>query len=329
MKPIEPVGMEVCSPNAERYYTEDGVCFSKESLIKLAKSWNLRRTNPIKNVNRKSKSELVKELNDRLKDICGDKNSVCWEEELNKNKDEIIRRDLRPKMPKAWVVDNPDSWLSNWDIQKVMSQYEDKPEFHYKFLGVVPINFEDVRENGELISKEVHALYNTKHLNNIFKKGIQTLGLILNLDRDDEPGSHWTSLFICIDPRKKCFGAYYYDSVSRPPPKEVTAFIKKFKEVLIKYLNSSKAPTELRLAVSKTEFKFLYGKTRHQYGNNECGVFSMVFQTRWIKLLERENNGGKSVSIEDVVDVKLTDEEMNKIYRRRLFSPNITVQPKK
>lgn len=320
MKPIEPVGMEVCSPNAERYYAEDGVCFSKESLIKLAESWNSRGTNLIKGINRKSKSQLVKELNNRLKDICGDKNSVCWEEELNKNKDEIIRRDLRPKMPKAWVVENPNSWLSNWDIQKVMSQYEDKPEFHYKFLGVVPINFEDTRDNGECISKEVCALY--KNIPKLIKKDIQSLGLITNLDRDDEPGSHWTSLFICIDPRKKCFGAYYYDSVSRPPPQEITNFIKKFSTVLLKYLNSSKAPAELREALMKNEFRYKYGRTRHQYGNNECGVFSMVFQTRWIKLLERENNGGKSVTIEDVVDVKLTDEEMNKIYRRRLFSPN-------
>lgn len=325
MKPIEPTGLQVCSPNAEKYYNEDGVCFSRTSLIKLAESWNSSGKNVIKGIKGKSKKQLVKELNERLKPECGDKNSVCWEEKLNTDKNPIIKRDLRPKMPKAWVEDNPDSWLSNWDIQKVMIQYEEKPEFHYKFLGVVPINFEDKDAHGECISKEVCKLYKT--LPKLIKGGLQCVGLITNLDRDDEPGSHWTSLFICVDHTKNCFGAYYYDSVSRVPPKEITAFVTSLKNVLIKYLVKSNAkltPKELH-----DKFTFKYNKVRHQYGNNECGVFSMVFQTRWIKLLERENNGGKEIELDDVVDVKLTDEEMNKIYRRRLFSPNLTAVPKK
>ena len=56
-----------------------------------------------------------------------------------KEKKSIISAYFRPKQPDEWKK-KPHTWLNSDDIQSVMKQYEDVYP-HFKFLGVVPIDF--------------------------------------------------------------------------------------------------------------------------------------------------------------------------------------------
>ena len=72
-----------------------------------------------------------------------------------------------------------------------MNQYEDRFE-DFLFLGPVPIDFDSKDSYGKCIIPEICKL-NIKELtdDNIYK-----IGIIFNLDKHDQPGSHWVSLYI-------------------------------------------------------------------------------------------------------------------------------------
>ena len=56
--------------------------------------------------------------------------------------------------------------------------------------------------------------------------GKNKIAIVFNLDRHDQPGSHWVSLFIDLE----CKFIFYFDSAGNPIPEE----IKVLKDRLIK-----------------------------------------------------------------------------------------------
>ena len=185
-----------------------------------------------------------------------------------------------------------------------MEQYEKKKKYNYKFLGVFPIDFATKINN--------HCLYSdvcSINLNNI-KKNIKFVGLITNLDKHNEPGSHWTSLFMVIDPKLITYGAYYYDSTGSPIPENLNIFIESIaKQCNDKYMKKY-----------NKEFKIIYNKKKHQYKGTECGVFSMVFQIRFLnKNIVKNNN----TSFDEIIkgNPNINDNTMVKL-RDELFRPN-------
>lgn len=304
-----PPPQAVCSPAAEKNFKEAGTCFSLEALTRLAEAWNLEHPgNKINVRTARTRTKLWKEIDKRMHDVCsGTDKEACWVANIgDAKKNAKVASSVRPRAPPQWDK-KPYTWLSNWDIQKVMKQYEEaKDRFHYKFLGVLPIDFEGKTSFGQCVSDEMCTL--SDKIPSLMRNKVQYLGLITNLDKHDEPGSHWTSLFMCIDPKKACFGAYYYDSVSRNPPPEIVQFVDKFEAAINKYLEENGQKDH-------PKFRRAYSVKRHQYGNSECGVFSMVYQIRWLEMLEKK----QGALFEDIIDVKLTDAQMNKYYRRLLF----------
>jgi hypothetical protein len=300
--------MEYCSPLGEDQYKEKQTCFSLQGLKDISYAWN--KENPkdrIKNINKLSINQLWSEINKKMSSQCnGSGKEFCWIKKLNpNNRTSEVLRSIKPEKPREWYK-NKNAWLSNYDIQNVMRQYQDKKNLKYKFIGVFSIDFE-YSEFGKCLYAEICNL----DILSLYKQGYKYLGMITNLDKHDEPGSHWTSLFICIDPTKPCFGAHYYDSVASEPPKEISKFVAKLKlqaQSLIDLNNNKKT----------FEFAFNYNAIRHQYGNNECGMFSMVYQIRWLNLLKKNKN----TTLRDVTSKKLTDAQMNKCFRNKLFVPN-------
>jgi len=310
--------MAFCSPIGEKNFEKDNTCFSHAALDRLVKIWNnLYPTNKIVKIRggaKVSKKELWKELNKRMSSHCnGSGKEYCWVDKLQgAKKDPEIAKVLRPVKPSEWYK-KPYSWLSNYDIEAVMEQYQEDNTFKYQFLGVYPIDFEGTDSFGECLFKEIC------HLNiiNLYKKGIRYIGLITNLDKHDQSGSHWTSLFACIDPNASCFGAYYYDSVSRTPPPEISKFMEKLKKQA-----GIIAKTEHKKTSPPKEFRIDYNENRHQYGNSECGVFSMAYQIRWLDKLKKNPN----ITFEQIEKIKTNDAKIHKL-RDELFRPNITAQP--
>lgn len=318
-------GLGVCSPKAEENFKKYHTCFSKEALLRIAKAWNDKHArNDRIATSKQTREQLWRAIDAKMKSECGGSGKEwCWVGKLeDAQRDPQVQGFLRPKMPAQWYK-KPNSWLSNWDIQKVMRQYEEaKDRFHYKFLGVLPVDFAEENAVGKCISEEL--CHFASDVPKLLKKGIHYVGMITNLDRHDEPGSHWTSTFMCIDPSKPSFGAYYYDSVARPPPKEIAQFILRFKESVVSHMRDAgiiKPDDD-----TKNIFETRYSSKRHQLGNSECGVFSMVYQIRWLEGLEKNP---KTVNA-DIIKVPVTDSEMNKYFRHVLFSPNVAQElPKK
>lgn len=295
-----------CSPIGAETYKKEKTCFSHEALLRLAKVWNESGKGE-RIALRSSKSQLWKEINKRMTNECGSGQEWCWPDKLNA-KSEVVEKSLRPVKPEEWY-DNPDTWLSNFEIEDVMEQYEHDKANKYKFLGVYPIDFEAKTFFGKCLYEEICKLDIGKY----YKKGVRYIGMITNLDKHDQSGSHWTSLFACIDPSAKNFGAYYYDSVARKPPGEVESFMR-----------SLEAQAKMLPGGDKRKFKKCWNKKVHQRGNNECGMFSMHYQIRWLGELKKN----KDVTFKQIVDIPLTDKHVHD-ERNKIFRPNVKVEQKR
>jgi hypothetical protein len=302
----------ICSPMRAKEYARDGTCFSKLALIKMAEIWN--KTNGkmlgnINNVRHKSKQKLWNDINDHMSKICkGSGREWCWVDKLGpaaKANSEIIKS-VRPVKPREWYREKY-AWLSNYDIQNVMRQYQDDKSNEYRFIGVFPIDFAMKTAFNSCLYEEICKL----DINHLYSKKIRYLGMITNLDKHDEPGSHWTSLFMCIDPNMESFGAYYYDSTFDgydKPPKEIIDFMKR---MAIQGNQMTKS-----MGINR-KFKIMYNKVRHQRKSSECGVFAIAFQIRWLHKL-KEN---KTIVFDDIIKMKITDNDVHQL-RNHVFRPN-------
>ena len=323
-------GQMQCSPVSAETYKKNKTCFSLEALQRLAITWNNTHKNHPINIKGKSRNKIWKDLNDRLKEICGtgETKESCWVDSLKVSSIQVVAKNLRPERPASWDK-NPSEWLSNIDIENVMFQYNELQNGYY-FLGVFAIDFAEKDAFGRCLYEEICTL----NIFNLRKKKIKYVGLITNLDKHDEPGSHWTSTFICIDPYSPSFGAYYYDSVSRAPPKEMEKFMNDLKTQAanivtdLRNKNNNKNNNKSKSTENSQkiyDFRLAYNKKQDQYGNNECGMFSMYYQMNWIKYL----GANPSTQFEDVIAGKISDKMMNDyrsvIFRKRKHIKNNTV----
>jgi hypothetical protein len=297
--------------------------FSKISLIYLIHTWNKYKPDKIIYKKTDTIAKLSILLNEKIKPVCDDKQYWCWPGTISdiassakdtKTKElikMIEKEELRPEMPIEWYA-NSREWLSNYDIEDVMTQYDKGREYKYAFLGVFPIDFSEEDKFGRCLYSQICSLDVKKYIN----KKIKYLGLITNLDKHNQSGSHWTSTFIIIDPRNKCYGAHYYDSNAIAIPAYVKKFINNIKARLLKIYPNSK-------------FKITYNTTRHQKKNTECGMFSMTHQIRWLNSLLKY----KELKLPDPYknenflkcitnNKNITDDIMNES-RKYLYRPNL------
>ncbi|WP_396189564.1 hypothetical protein, partial [Flavobacterium sp.] len=293
--------------------------FSKKSLIELIRAWNKYKDDKIKYKESETMKALAEKLNNKIKPICDDKQYWCWPGALAKiAKDdktkEIIKMiadyELRPEMPIEWSK-NPIEWLSNYDIEAVMRQYSIEKKYKYAFLGVFPIDFSEEDKFGRCLYSHICSLNVKKYVN----KGVKYLGLITNLDKHNESGSHWTSTFIIIDPKNKSYGAHYYDSTAR----QIPSYVKKFMRTVM---------TQCNQLYPKHNFRITYNNIQHQKKNTECGMFSMVYQIRWLNLNVHHKKLKLNSPLVDeraadkvLNDSKITDDVMIR-NRKFLFRPN-------
>ena len=239
-----------CSPeNKDKVYT----CYSDNDLKKLKTMWNKRHPdNPITSTDSK---EIWQQLKNYYSSICNKES--CWVRQMTKNTkmEKELLDAFAPESPKDWEK-NPNEWLSSIDILKVMNQYEKKYKC-FDFLGPSPIDYDSQRLYNECVWEELCHF----NLENHIKKGHTKLGVIFNLDPHYKGGSHWVSLFINI--KKKMI--FYFDSSGETCPVQ----IKKFIDMVIK--QGQKLP-------NKIEFNFDENHpVEHQYGNTECGIYSIFF----------------------------------------------------
>jgi len=288
--------------------------FSDTFLRKLVIYYNKSVKNKTDKI--KLDSNLYKSLKNKMKKYKVEKQYWHWPYIIKKlqNDDKIIRdikkfenKELVPERPQNWY-NNPKTWLSNYDIQNVMIQYHNCKKYKYNFLGVFPIDFSMIDSNGICM----YSKFCTIDIKKLSKK-YSFIGFITNLDKHDEPGSHWTSTFIVIDPKLPTYGAYYYDSTGY---RGIPAYLENF-------MNSIEI--QCKTIYPEKEFKININKKQHQYKNTECGVFSIIFQIRWLnKHIVKKNK----TSFEEILgNPYLNDDTMLKL-RQTLFRPNSSFELK-
>jgi hypothetical protein len=282
-------------------------CMGHNELMTLLSVWNRSYSNEkVLKYNSKgvikSDSVLWEELKNHIdKHIPDEGEHEWWEldsikDKLGINKVDKIQDTLYvPEAPDSWES-KPTTWLNSLDIEAVLKQYENKyPEFIS--YGAVPIDFDLKNSSGDC---EVNNICNI-NINTLLSGGGNNkkqpkkyIGVIFNLDKHYESGSHWIALFVNI-PKGEI---NYWDSYGYKPPNEVSVLMDKIK----RQLQSSKLN-------KLNDIKIQENTIRHQYKNSECGVYSLHFI---IKQLEGS-------SFNNVCKNKISDDEMNN-YRNRIFT---------
>jgi len=244
-----------CSPVARRSRVSDATCYPADALEKIKHAYNMGHgkedqivvTDPL---------AIWNDLRSRLVQC---KKEDCWlreikDEKLRKNLDEMV---FAPDQPENWKK-NPNEWLSNYDILHVLRQYE-KAYPNFKLIGPTPIDF-DVRpekDSPQCVWQELCKI----SLETLSKGGKRKIGVVFNLDKHDEPGSHWTSLFIDMDEAV----LFYFDSAANRTPSEVKVLVERLK----------KEGGAMKPAIP---FRYVENFPKmHQRSNTECGMYSLFF----------------------------------------------------
>ena len=259
----------------------DETCFSIDALRKIANKWNAEnQSNQISFDNTTSGKDLWNAINRMMSSKCN--TEICWMKQ-EFIKDSTLARELlknfKPMMPKKWDT-NPIEWLNTIDIRDVMNQYEIKyPEF--EFVGPVPMDFDTKLGFGQCVVDELCKV----KLDNLMAKGDTKLGVIFNLDKHTQSGSHWVAMYCDVNNKNGGFIGYW-DSYGMKPSPEVVVLMDRLKQ------QAKDLGHDLEIKINKT---------RHQYKNSECGVYCIYFIT---SLLD-----GKD--FEEVVQTIVSDDDMN------------------
>lgn len=242
-----------CSPRPKSK-TLDFTCFTAEMLEKLKNLWNARH--PDVRIEATDPKQIWEALSNRLSSTCN--TEACW---LNQsfakfNLDENLKNYVfAPKSPKSWKK-NPNEWLSSVDILDIMKHYERNFK-KFEFFGPSPIDFDAHMMYDQCVWEEICKF----DLNQQIARGKTKLGFIFNLDKHNQPGSHWVALFVSVKKRE----IYYFDSYGDEAPPEILALVKRIQQQ------------------TGQKYEYKYNKTRHQYGNSECGMYSLYFLVHLIR----------------------------------------------
>jgi Ulp1 family protease len=103
------------------------------------------------------------------------------------------------------------------------------------------------------------------------------LGVVFNLDKHNQPGSHWVAMFMSWNSGQCC----YWDSYGMRPNPEVVKLMNRLQE------QARQLEKEVIIKINKK---------RHQYKNTECGVYCIYFLTSFLEDLAFEEIVGNIIN---------------------------------
>jgi len=258
-----------CAPNkVNSPYEVVKTCYDLPALKRMANYLNKHKGQKI-NLNQK-KDKLWESIKEALKNECSGKDEKCYAEKTMNNS--YVKEYFRPKKP-----DGKFTWLSNFDINEIMEQYEKKYK-EFKFFGALPSDFQKIK-----------TPLNGQYIENLVKKGKIKYGIVFNTDPSNRPGQHWVSFFMELNPKDKTGSVEYFDSLGKKPIKSVDEYMKK----LCLYCQT-KFDYIIERKINKTPFQIKY--------DGDCGIFSVNF------IISRLN--GKT--FKKIITTKVNEDKFNK-----------------
>uniref|UniRef100_A0A6C0DWR2 Ubiquitin-like protease family profile domain-containing protein n=1 Tax=viral metagenome TaxID=1070528 RepID=A0A6C0DWR2_9ZZZZ len=254
-----------CSPAIKNSVSTES-CFTPEILMKIKDNYNKRHHSSA--IQENDPKKIWHLLRERLS--C--EREDCWLKEIGSSalRQQIKSYVFAPTHPPEWNK-NPDEWLSNFDIKDVAKQYEtSNPEF--KLIGPTTIDFDTrLPENGKCVLEDLCTFSLDKFINAKKTK----IGMVFNLDKHYQSGSHWVSLFVDIENHF----LFYFDSADNDIPPEIWV-----KNGASKNKKGSQTPLVNRLIeqgkAHDIDFDFYTNEgNQHQKSNTECGMYSIFFIT--------------------------------------------------
>lgn len=218
------------------------------------------------------------------------KDERCWVKEIDDRnlRTQIKNQLFAPEHPPEWLH-NKNEWLSNYDIDAIMKQYEEKDKT-FEYLATTPVDFNFiVDKSSNTCYEEILCKF---HLKTLMEAGKHKFAVVFNLDKHDESGSHWISLF--INAHKNII--MFFDSANGNIPTQIAQFIKTVKQQGLD---------------NGIQFKFLRNHKQHQRGNTECGVYSIHF------IIEMLNNADRAIEL--FLNGYIPDNKIEK-YRKIYFN---------
>lgn len=162
---------------------------------------------------------------------------------------EIINENFKPEGPA-----NTFEWLSNIDIDKVLTQIE-KKYINKKFLHI-PYQMIDFEKTKSILGElDWPAKYN---------EGYRTFGTVVNTDTSQGRGIHWFAIFGSFQDSDKEFTIEYFNSSGEPPYDEIMLWMKKSKH-------------KWQYAFEKPIKDIIVTRIVNQIGDNQCGVYSLYY----------------------------------------------------
>ena len=284
-----------CNPKTEGRTPVKDSCLTPEILVKIRDEFNKHhKEDPLHNTDY---IDLWKKLKYRLAHC--DKED-CWLEQIKdiELRKQIDKMSFAPDKPLEWKK-NPRAWLSNFDIMKVLRQYEDIP-FHgskkfkpannlirpadsdsswsmtadeinpspkgadlnlqrFKLLGPTPIDFDS--RPADMNGECVWEEICNFEVETYLKKGKTKIGIVFNLDNHNQGGSHWVSMFVDLE---DAF-IFYFDSNGEKIKPRINKLVKRIIE------QGKHLDTPMHF-----EFYENY-PNEHQQQNTECGMYSLFF----------------------------------------------------
>ena len=262
---------EKCSPYSKGRSIVPNSCFTKGTILDLKTTYN--KYNPHK-IHSNDPQEVHQIIQKRLPQC---EKESCWVQHVEKDnvKNKLLSLLFAPAQPHEWK-NNPSAWLSNYDILGVLNQYE-KTFAHFFFIGPSSIDYDFKKPEDDM--RCVCPNLCNFNLQDQYTRGKRQIGIVFNLDKHDQGGSHWVSLFIDLD----AGFVFYFDSTAAPIPPQIKTFVKTV-------LNQSKT---MKLKLKYYENK----RMEHQLQNNECGMYSLFFI---ITLLIKEKDGEKLTTADTI-----------------------------
>jgi len=289
-----------CSPAVKGKTPIAESCFTPDVLSQIKDAYN--KHNPDSPIHATDPRQIWIELKTKLSSC---QKEDCW---LNEIKDKHTREKLdeyifAPDLSDDMKKDKS-AWLSNYDIFEVLHQYETSHK-HFKVIGPTPIDFDSRPKdmNEQCVWEELCNF----SLRRLIEQKKTKLGIVFNLDKHDQGGSHWVSMFVDIEHHF----IFYLDSAGE----EIQPEIKVLKDRM------RKQAKELGM-----NFRFYQNHPfEHQMGENECGMYALFFIITMLTCqIEEPGKPTKTFkSYKDAIRLfkkeKIPDRYMNK-YRRIFFN---------